>query len=56
MSAGSIDGSVLVWSRRLNETENSLKHHPSAVLACAWSNVRRRLASADKNGGICIWE
>ncbi|CAK9204593.1 unnamed protein product [Sphagnum troendelagicum] len=56
VSAGSIDGSVLVWSRRLNETENSLKHHPSAVLACAWSNVRRRLASADKNGGICIWE
>ncbi|CAK8566692.1 unnamed protein product [Lathyrus sativus] len=55
VAAGSSDGSVYVWSASNGETVSTLKEHNSSILCCAWSGLGRPLASADKNGVVCIW-
>ncbi|KAL5076467.1 hypothetical protein RYX36_015451 [Vicia faba] len=55
VAAGSYDGSVYVWSASKAETVCTLKEHTSSILCCAWSGLGRPLASADKNGVVCIW-
>lgn len=56
VAAGSADGSVYVWSRRKGEASILDGGHSSHVLACAWGALGNSLASADKNGNICIWK
>ncbi|EFJ19655.1 hypothetical protein SELMODRAFT_268258 [Selaginella moellendorffii] len=57
VAAGSGDGSVCIWNRRSWEVESVLKGgHGSAVVACAWSPASKSLASADRNGVVCVWE
>ncbi|XXG49494.1 hypothetical protein AAC387_Pa02g3668 [Persea americana] len=55
VAAGSTDGSVYVWSRSRADVVGTLKGHTSPVLSCSWSGLGRPVASADKNGTICIW-
>lgn len=55
VAAGSADGSVYVWSRLKGDVSILESGHSSHVLSCAWGGLGRALASADKNGTICIW-
>lgn len=55
VAAGSMDGSVYVWSRSRADVVTTLKGDTSPVLSCSWSGLGRPVASADKNGTICIW-
>ncbi|XP_057435453.1 autophagy-related protein 16-like isoform X2 [Lotus japonicus] len=55
VSSGSSDGSVYVWSTSTVDIVSTLKEHASSVLCCAWSGLGKPLASADKNGVVCIW-
>ncbi|XP_057420801.1 autophagy-related protein 16-like [Lotus japonicus] len=56
VAAGSADGSVHIWSVHKNEIVSTLKEHTSSVLCCRWSGIGKPLASADKNGIVCIWK
>lgn len=56
VAAGSADGVVLVWGRRKNDVESILKGHASPVIACAWSDMGKPLATTDKSGLICLWQ
>ncbi|RWW06384.1 hypothetical protein BHE74_00004165, partial [Ensete ventricosum] len=53
--AGSADGSIYIWSRLNNNMLSILEGHSSPVLSCAYSGPGNTLASADKNGNLCIW-
>jgi autophagy-related protein 16-1 len=53
VAAGSSDGSVYVWSASKTDRVGTLKEHTSSILCCTWSGLA--LASADKNGVVCIW-
>lgn len=55
VAAGSSDGSLCVWSASKGDILGTLKEHTSSILSCAWSGLGRPLASADKNGVVCIW-
>ncbi|CAN6464214.1 unnamed protein product [Victoria cruziana] len=55
VAAGSLDGSVYVWSRLFPDTVSRLVEHTAPVLACSWSGLGAPLASADKSGAVCIW-
>ncbi|KAJ1391922.1 WD40/YVTN repeat-like-containing domain superfamily [Sesbania bispinosa] len=55
IAAGSADGSVYIWSISKGEIVSTLKEHASSVLCCGWSGIGKPLASADKNGIVCIW-
>ncbi|CAJ2644490.1 protein tipD-like [Trifolium pratense] len=55
VAAGSSDGSIYVWSASKGDIVSTLKEHTSSILCCAWSGLGRPLASADKNGVVCIW-
>ncbi|XP_061351267.1 autophagy-related protein 16-like [Gastrolobium bilobum] len=55
VAAGSSDGSVYVWSISKGDIVSTLKEHTSSILCCTWSGLGRPLASADKNGVVCIW-
>ncbi|WOL01353.1 hypothetical protein Cni_G10069 [Canna indica] len=55
IAAGSADGSIYLWSRLNNNMPNVLEGHSSPVLSCTWSGLGNALASADKNGNLCIW-
>lgn len=55
VASGSDNGSVLVWSTRKNVLESTLTGHSASVLACAWSDVGKPFASADKSGFIYLW-
>ncbi|XP_039133993.1 autophagy-related protein 16 [Dioscorea cayenensis subsp. rotundata] len=55
VASGSVDGSVYIWSRIKADTLSVLEGHSSPVLTCAWSGLGKTLASADKNGNLCIW-
>ncbi|XP_047330715.1 autophagy-related protein 16-like [Impatiens glandulifera] len=55
LSSGSADGSVCIWSVSKGNVVSTLKEHGAAVLCCAWSGLGKPLASADKNGVICLW-
>ncbi|KAI3838728.1 hypothetical protein MKW92_015834 [Papaver armeniacum] len=55
VTSGSADGSVYVWSRFRSDIVSTLKEDYSPINACAWSGLGKPLASADKNGTICIW-
>ncbi|KAL3342773.1 hypothetical protein AABB24_026689 [Solanum stoloniferum] len=55
VSAGSVDGSVHIWSVSNNKMVSTLKEHTSSVLCCSWSGVGNSLATSDKSGTICIW-
>ncbi|KAJ1403259.1 WD40/YVTN repeat-like-containing domain superfamily [Sesbania bispinosa] len=55
VAAGSSDGSVYVWSTSRADIVSTLKEHTSSILCCKWSGLGEPLASADKNGVVCIW-
>ncbi|KAJ0104667.1 hypothetical protein Patl1_18196 [Pistacia atlantica] len=55
VAAGSADGSVCIWSISKADIVNTLKEHSAPVLCCSWSGLGKPLASADKNGIVCIW-
>ncbi|KAK9113578.1 hypothetical protein Syun_020375 [Stephania yunnanensis] len=55
VAAGSADGSVQVWSIPRADVVSTLKEHTAPVLCCSWSGLGKPLATADKNGSICIW-
>ncbi|KAI0524467.1 hypothetical protein KFK09_003837 [Dendrobium nobile] len=56
VAAGSADGSVSIWSRLKSDKVSVLDgHHTSPVLSCTWNELGRPLASADRNGTVCIW-
>ncbi|XP_058102057.1 autophagy-related protein 16 [Magnolia sinica] len=55
VAAGFSDGSVYVWSRSGADIVSTLKGHTAPVLSCSWSWLGKPLASADKNGTVCIW-
>lgn len=55
VAAGSADGSVYIWSTSKADIVSTLKEHTSSILCCAWSGLGKPLASADKNGVVCIW-
>lgn len=55
VASGSSDGSVYVWSASKADIVGTLKEHTSSILCCTWSGLGRPLASADKNGVVCIW-
>lgn len=55
VAAGSADGSLHVWSIAKGDIVSTLKEHTGSVLCCSWSGLGRPLASADRNGAICIW-
>ncbi|XP_061340652.1 autophagy-related protein 16-like [Gastrolobium bilobum] len=55
VAAGSADGSIYIWSISKGDIVSTLKEHTSSVLCCRWSGTGKPLASADKNGIVCIW-
>nr|XP_009415077.1 PREDICTED: autophagy-related protein 16-like [Musa acuminata subsp. malaccensis] len=55
VTAGSSDGSIYIWSRLNNNMLSILEGHSSPVLSCAYGGPGNTLASADKNGNLCIW-
>ncbi|KAJ0972810.1 hypothetical protein J5N97_020769 [Dioscorea zingiberensis] len=55
VAAGSADGSIYIWSRLKTDSLSVLEGHSSPVLTCSWSGLGKTLASADKNGNLCIW-
>jgi len=55
VAAGYADGSVYIWSISKGDIVGTLKEHTSSVLGCTWSGVGKPLASADKNGIVCVW-
>ncbi|XP_010929949.2 autophagy-related protein 16 isoform X1 [Elaeis guineensis] len=55
VAAGSADGSIYVWSRLKADMPSILEGHSSPVLTCSWSGLGKPLASADRNGNVCIW-
>ncbi|KAK8959576.1 Protein TOPLESS [Platanthera guangdongensis] len=58
VAAGSADGRVYIWSRMKTDKPASVLdggHSSSPVLSCAWNDLGRLLASADRNGTVCIW-
>ncbi|KAM7276318.1 hypothetical protein ACFE04_018184 [Oxalis oulophora] len=55
VAAGSMDGSVSIWSTSKGETVSTLREHDAPVLCCSWSGLGKPLASTDKNGVICTW-
>lgn len=55
VAAGSADGSVCIWSVSKADIVSTLKEHNAPVLCCSWSGLGKPLASADKNGIVCIW-
>lgn len=55
VAAGSADGSVYIWSISKADIVRTLKEHTAPVLSCSWSGLGKPLASADKNGVVCVW-
>ncbi|XP_042472863.1 autophagy-related protein 16-like [Zingiber officinale] len=55
IAAGSADGSVHIWSRVKDNGLSILEGHSSPVVSCSWSGLGKALASADRNGNLCIW-
>ncbi|KAF6157532.1 hypothetical protein GIB67_004470, partial [Kingdonia uniflora] len=55
VAAGSADGAIYIWSRLRADMVSTLREHTAPVLACSWSGLGSPLATADKNGSICIW-
>ncbi|OIW18309.1 hypothetical protein TanjilG_31449 [Lupinus angustifolius] len=55
VAAGSADGSIYIWSISTGDIVSTLKEHTSSVLSCRWSGIGKTLASADKNGIVCLW-
>lgn len=55
VTAGSVDGSVHIWSVSNGKMVSTLKEHTSSVLCCSWSGLGNPLATSDKSGTICIW-
>ncbi|KAJ6825029.1 autophagy-related protein 16 isoform X2 [Iris pallida] len=56
VAAGSADGSVYMWSILEGNLAGVLNAgHSAHVLSCAWGGLGMSLASADKNGTVCIW-
>lgn len=55
VTAGSVDGSVHIWSVSNAKMVSTLKEHTSPVLCCSWSGLGKPLATSDKSGIICIW-
>ncbi|CAL9066148.1 unnamed protein product [Musa banksii] len=55
VAAGSADGFIYIWSRVKDNMLSVLEGHSSPVLSCSWNGMGNTLASADKNGKLCIW-
>ncbi|KAI4343673.1 hypothetical protein L6164_010994 [Bauhinia variegata] len=55
VAAGSADGSIHIWSISKSDIVSTMKEHNSSVLCCSWSGLGKPLASADKNGVVCLW-
>ncbi|KAL8140841.1 hypothetical protein V2J09_006862 [Rumex salicifolius] len=55
VAAGSVDGSINIWSVQMGGIVSTLKEHASSVLCCSWSELGKPLATSDKNGVICTW-
>ncbi|PIA30331.1 hypothetical protein AQUCO_05600041v1 [Aquilegia coerulea] len=55
VAAGSADGSVYVWSRIRSNMVSTLTEHTAPILCCSWSGLGKPLATADKNGIVCVW-
>ncbi|CAL0306769.1 unnamed protein product [Lupinus luteus] len=55
VAAGSADGSIYIWSISTGDIVSTLKEHTSSVLSCRWNGIGKPLASADKNGIVCLW-
>ncbi|KAI5063367.1 hypothetical protein GOP47_0021914 [Adiantum capillus-veneris] len=56
VAAGSENGSVVVWNTKNCLVESTLSGHAGSVLACAWSDLGKPLASADRFGNIHLWQ
>lgn len=50
VAAGSVDGSVSIWSVLKADIVSTLREHNGSVLCCSWSGLGKPLASSDKNG------
>ncbi|KAK6920601.1 Autophagy-related protein 16 domain [Dillenia turbinata] len=55
VAAGSIDGSVSIWSIQKADVVSTLREHTSSVLCCSWSGLGKTLGTSDKNGIVCTW-
>lgn len=55
VAAGSVDGSLHIWSISKGDIVNTVKEHAGPVLCCTWSGHGKPLASSDKNGIVCAW-
>lgn len=55
VAAGSSTGSVYVWSTMKAGEVSVLEGRSSPVLSCSWSGLGQPLASADRDGTVCIW-
>ncbi|KAF9592496.1 hypothetical protein IFM89_015067 [Coptis chinensis] len=54
VAAGSSDGSLHIWSRSRQEIVSTLREDSDPILSCSWSCLGKRLASASKNGTLCM--
>ncbi|KAK6924753.1 Anaphase-promoting complex subunit 4, WD40 domain [Dillenia turbinata] len=55
VAAGSMDGSVSIWSIYKADLVSTLREHTSSVLCCSWSGLGKPLATSDRNGIVCTW-
>lgn len=56
LTAGSGDGSVLVWNAYSNKVAATLREHSVAVSCVDWSPDGRKVASCDVSGTLVIWQ
>ena len=56
IAAGSMDGSLHIWSRRTGRLEKMLRGHSGAIAAAVWSSNGQQVYSVDKDKTAIIWE
>ncbi|EFO84480.1 hypothetical protein CRE_18124 [Caenorhabditis remanei] len=55
LASGSGDQTMRIWDIELELPLHTCKSHKNWVLCIAWSPDASKIASADKNGEICVW-
>ena len=56
MVVGGPDRLVKIYSTKTGELLHKIKKHTDWVTGIAFSPSGEMLASADRNGGICLWD